>query len=107
MAEPVLGDEDVLVVVRIDANLVEVVRSFRTDVVVVRVHLRPAAAAVRGSVDLTADDVDDSGDPRAASAGDREGAGIVVLDDRVEDLGVLQVDVEADSPDASAGKPAP
>ena len=40
-AVAVLRDEDVLVVAGIDANLAEVVRTLRADVVVVGVHLRP------------------------------------------------------------------
>ena len=45
MPEAVLRDEDVLIVVRVDADLAEVVRALRADVVVVGVHLRPRLPA--------------------------------------------------------------
>ncbi len=93
-------DDDPPVVVRIDPDLIERVPRLRTHVVGRGVHLPPRPAAVVGSVDLAADR------PRLRILAActialrlllRRRTGGEVLGHRVEDFGVLLVDVEADS----------
>src|SRR6476646_3698316 len=103
MAITVLRDEELFLVAGIHANLTEVVRPFRTDVVVVGVHLRPRLTAVLSAVHLTTDC--GYGLSRRSSAGWRSGAGILVLNDRVQNLRIPQEDVETDPPDATRRQP--
>src|SRR5262249_13383332 len=98
------GQENVLVVVRIDTNLAEVVRPLAADVFVVAVHLLPCLAAVFGSINLAADNWHSSASTARRSR--TAGPHVDVLDDGVEDFRILQIDVEADPADFARGKPA-
>src|SRR5688572_22522676 len=95
-----------LVVARIDADLAEVVRTLRADVVVVGAHLCPPLSGVVRAVDLAAV-------PRwpPASTCRRRwrarggGTWILVFDHRVQDVRIAVEDVEANPADPALGKP--
>ena len=110
MPEAVLGHEDVLVVVRIDANLTEVVRALRTDIVVVGVHLGPRLTGIRRPVHLAPNDRNHTRRPRAATSPrarcHRHRTRIVVLDHGVDDVRIAPGDVETDPSDATTRDPA-
>ena len=103
----VAGDDDMLVVERVDLELVERVRRFAAGHVHVAAHLAPRLATVIGAIQLVPDDALSERargvhGPVAASRGIR--LRVLILDQRVEDAGVALVDIEADAADLAAGQ---
>src|SRR5206468_707401 len=82
------GEKNVLVVVRIDADLIEVVRPLAADVVFVAVHPGPGPAAVFGAIHFAADGRDPARRSAAATGCGRPRARVHVFDDGVENLRV-------------------
>src|SRR5262249_6001182 len=108
MAKTILRDVDLLVVRGIHTNLREVVCAFRADVVVGGARLRPRLTAVLGAIHFAADRRTPS---RAATTSttrcrERRCSRILILDNRVEDVAVREVDIEPDAPDATLGQSA-
>ena len=103
------GDENVVGIAGIHANLVEGVTGFAAQVVARGIHFAPRSPGIVGAVDLAADQ------SRAAARSTPtawlifvggHGAAIAVVDDGVEEVGVFLVEIEADAADGAGGQAA-
>ena len=99
------GQENVLVVVGIDADLIEVIRSLAADVLVVAVHPGPGLTPVFGAIDFSTHRRNSSRGSATLALNGRHPR-IHVFDDGVQNLGILRIEIKPDTADSSRGKSA-